>query len=238
MALYRNLILASVAALSVSACVTVPGTDQTLLGAGGIKKKLSFSDMDGVASAMKRESFDVRLIRYADDRPGSNMIPLGTDDVIYEYNNDQLTQGVDERLPGLVQSHFNFGVRNDHFYTVEMSLKHFRNYIQTGTFLTTRFGSYVSEVEVEMLVRDMNSNVMFRETYSSEFVNKRSAVDGRHPNEKQDRKMMLQTMNEAIKRIAYRTVWDVRNWHNGKYPKHIQAMTPVDSADGVYQESY
>ncbi len=239
MALYRNLIMASVAALSVSACmVTVPGTDQTLLGPGGIKKQLTFSDMSGITSAMKNEPFDVRLIRYADERPGSNMVPLGTDDIIYEYDNDQLTQGVDVRLPGLVQSHFNFGVRNDHFYTVEMSLKHFRNYIQTGTILTTRFGSYVSEVEIEMLVRDINSNVLFRDTYSSEFVTKRPPVDGRHPNEKQDRKKMLETMNEAVKRIAFRTVWDIRNWHHGKYPKHIQAITPVDSADGIYQESY
>ncbi len=239
MPLYRNFILASGIALTLSGClVTIPGTDQKLFGAGGFKKQLSFSDLRGVESAMKSEPFDIRLIRYSDERPASNMVELTTDDIIYEYNNDDLTQGVDVRLPGLVQSHFNFGVRNDRFYTVEMTLKHFRNYIQTGTFLTTRFGSYVSEIEVEMLVRDMNSNVLFRDTYPSEYVIKRPAVDGRHPGEKHDRKMMLKTMNEAVKRVSYRTVWDVRNWHHGKYPKHIEARTPVDSADGIYQESY
>lgn len=236
MARYYQWVLMSTLAMGVSGCgLVVPGHDQVTLRGEGIKKQRAFANMDGVYEAMKDEPFDVRLVRYADGRLASNEVPLTIDEIIYEYNNDNLLQGVNVRLPGLMQSHFAFGVRNEQYYTVEMKLKHLRNYIRTGTMLTTRFGSYVSEVEVDMLVRDMDSTVLLNETYASEFVTKRDPVGGRHPSKDQDRKAMRTNLDEALKRIAYRTVWDVRNKHYELNPTQSARMAP-DTADASLEE--
>ena len=86
-----------------------------------------------------------------------------------------------------------------------------------------------------MQVRDKDSKVLFSKTYASNFVIKRNASKGGHPSAAQDKKMMLKALDETVKRISYRTVWDIRNWDHGKF---VKSAADGDPKDGIYKESY
>ena len=106
-----------------------------------------------------------------------------------------------------------FGPQKPTQYYAELILKDARVYITHGNMLAGRWGQYHVELEMDAVVRDRASNVMFRAPMKVDHKRKRHSVDGRHPSTKVDRRRVMKVLDEAFQVLGLDLAWNVRRAH-------------------------
>ena len=152
--------------------------------------------------------YTVKTILLEDERYPQSFTPEQADDVIYEYNPDELLDGVQYRLPVLFDKHFpgNRNLRDAdsvRLYYAEIEVNHLRTMIRTATFDTpSHFGRYVAELEVTVTIRLPDSTTLVRKSYSDREEIRRLSYSGRSPSAEMDRRRLYTMVEELVAKMA------------------------------------
>jgi hypothetical protein len=203
--MYKNLMMIG--------CAVVLGSCS---GAWGPKPTILTSDVwnDRYHDAKIAESdFMLEVIRFTDNRRPRQWAPDVGQDVIYEYNPDDLLSGVNYRFPVLLEKHFGITEAQRLVYLVEIELKALRTVIRTGGLRSGRWGEYDVDLEADVLVRRPDSSILMQETYDVRLDRTRRSTTGRSPSSELDKQRMFDLTEAAIRKVAQQTAWKVRNLH-------------------------
>lgn len=159
---------------------------------------------------LAKSDFSVELVRFEDTRRPRNTQPLPSDNVIYEYEPDELLQGVTYKIPVLMSKYLSFRPQAAKNYRAEVELEALRTRIVTGNLLSGNFGRYAVEMEARVLVRRPDSTVVIHRPYKLELEEKRQTFNGRNPTKEMDRARMYDLTEDAFRRLSEDIAWDLR----------------------------
>ena len=188
---------------------------------------LIYRDTGAKIGALKRSNFTIDLIRFTDARIPENFENMVSDEVIYEYVPDKIMHGVGSYLAPTINHYLKYGKRKENIYKMEVELKRVRTFIRTGDFLSGPFGKYVAALEGDVVIRDEDSKVIMQTSIQVVNEEKRKAIDGSHPNMKQDRKAMMIAVRNGAKTFALKSAWGLRK-NLGERGKYFDHSTPND----------
>lgn len=157
-----------------------------------------------------KSDFSVELVRFEDARRPRTTVPMPRDDVMYEYEPDELLQGVTYKVPVLVNKHLAYKAKMPKHYLVEIEMTGLRTRIVTGTLLSGNFGRYLVELEADVLARRPDSQVIIQRPYTLALEEKRQSFNGRHPTKEMDRARMYDLAEDAFRRLSEDVAWDLR----------------------------
>jgi hypothetical protein len=157
--------------------------------------------------------FMLEVIRFTDARRPRQWAPDVGQDVIYEYNPDELLSGVNYRFPVLLEKHFGITQAQRLVYLVEVELKELRTAIRTGGIRSGQWGEYDVKLEADVLVRRPDSSILMQETYDVRLDRTRRSKIGRSPAADLDKQRMFDLTEAAIRKVAQQTAWKVRGLH-------------------------
>lgn len=160
---------------------------------------------------LARSDFSLEVARLTDSRrPRSTAFEV-PDQIIYEYEPDNLIQGLVFRGPVLLNKYLTYRPRTAKHYFVEVDVKRLDTYIATGKLLFGgRDGRYIATMEFEALVRRADSQIALRRTYRIENKMPRVSHNGRHPSKELDRAAMYDLVEDGFRKFAEQLAWDVR----------------------------
>ncbi|MCP5405443.1 MAG: hypothetical protein H6922_04385 [Pseudomonadaceae bacterium] len=159
-----------------------------------------------------KSDFSVELVRFEDVRRPRSTVPHPRDTVIYEYQPDELLQGIAYKAPVLLSKHMEYKTPAEKNYKVEVELEKLRTYIATGTILTGHFGQYTVELEARVLARRPDSQVVVYRPYTLTLTEKRNSFNARNPTKEMDRARMYDLSEDAFRRLSEDVMWDLRQF--------------------------
>ena len=163
---------------------------------------------------LRENEFRMEVIRITDMRRVRDRLPDNSENVIYEYDMDELLSGVRYRLPVLFEKHFNFNNNApEPVYRVELELKKLRADIKTGTLKHGPFGYYENDFEAFYIVRRPDSSVLVQGVVDFRNDRTRKSKTGRDPSIELDKQRMFDLVEAGIRKAAQRITWKVRLAH-------------------------
>ena len=202
--MYKYVLLISV--LVLSACASK--------GSDGLNVNHKVWDNRYHNKRIAQNNFDLEIIRFTDARLPAGRVPLENPRVIYEYDPEDLLNGVNYRIPVLLDKNFDLTNVPEPIYKVEVDLLKLRTYISTGGLWEGKHGKYNIELETLITVREPNSAIIFQENYDIDLTDKRYAGNARSPSAKYDQQSMFNLTEAAIRQIAQKVAWRMRAAHN------------------------
>lgn len=163
---------------------------------------------------LAQDNFSIDLVRFEDVRNPRSLVDDPNDDIIYEYNPDQLVNGVKYRFPVVLQKHMMFGERKEKRYMVEFELEVLKTVIKTGKLYSGPYGSFLIEIKGNAIARRPDSTVIMNEPVQVILDKRRESHNGRNPSAELDRKRMYELFDEATRHLARDIAWRVRWVHN------------------------
>lgn len=182
--------------------------------------------------------FSVELVRFEDARYPRSTAFTAPDEIIYEYEPDELMQGVTYRVPVLMNKYLTYRPKMDKHYRVEMELMTLQTRIATGDFKAGHFGRYKANIEARMIVRRPDSRVVLNRVYRLTYDQPRDSFNGRSPSKEMDRGRMYDITEGLFRRLSEETAWDIRRfdakfWH----PEREQVMVPTQKNEVKFYPS-
>lgn len=160
---------------------------------------------------LARSDFSVEIVRFEDSRRPRSTAFRSPDQVIYEYEPDELMQGVKYRMPVLMNKYFAYRSKAAKHYLAEVELLYLKPMIITGTFWEGRdMGRYSVDVEVRVLVRRPDSQVAVFRTEKIHLEQPRETYNGRDPSKEMDRARVYDLIEDAIRKLSETIAWNVR----------------------------
>ena len=156
--------------------------------------------------------FSVELVRFEDARYPRSTAFTAPDELLYEYEPDELMQGVSYRVPVLMNKYLAYRPKMPKHYKVEMELLTLQTRIIGGDWKSGRFGRYWTKMEAKMIVRRPDSKVILQRIYRLEDEQKRETFNGRSPTKEMDRGRMYDLTEAMIRRMSEETAWDIRRF--------------------------
>lgn len=157
-----------------------------------------------------RSDFSVALNQFEDKRTPRSLMAQQPKGIIYQYDPDDLVQGVTYRLPVLLETYLTYRPRKDKHYQVDVAVTELQTFIKTGSFLDGRFGRYAVRLELAVVVRRPDSRVVLARHYRQRLEAPRKSYDGRNPTAETDRAAMFDLVDMAMRRTADNIGWDIR----------------------------
>lgn len=157
-----------------------------------------------------RSDFSVELVHFVDDRLPRSTALSAKDAVIYDYDPDQLLQGVTAKGPILINKYLAWRPKVAKHYRVEVELHRLHTRILTGTIISGNFGRYSAELEAHVVARRPDSQVVINRTYSLEAEQKRQTFNGRSPSVEMDRAREYDIAEDLFRKLAENIAWDLR----------------------------
>jgi hypothetical protein len=157
-----------------------------------------------------RSDFSVELNQFADQRTSRSLLAQQPKGIIYQYDPDDLLQGVTYRLPVLLETYLTYRPRKMRHYHVDVAVTELQTYIKTGNIFDGRFGRYAVRLELAVVVRRPDSRVVLARSYRQRLEATRSSYDGRNPTLETDRAAMFDLVDTAMRKTAENIGWDIR----------------------------
>lgn len=157
-----------------------------------------------------RSDFSVALNQFSDKRSLRSLMAQQPKGIMYQYDPDDLLQGVTYRLPALLETYLTYRPRKAKHYQVEAAVTELQAYIKTGSLLDGRFGRYAVRLELAVVVRRPDSRVVLARHYRQRLEGPRKSYDGRNPSVETDRATMLDLVDAAMRKTAENIGWDIR----------------------------
>lgn len=168
--------------------------------------------------------FSVELVRFEDARYPRSTAFTAPDELLYEYEPDELMQGISYRVPVLMNKYLAYRPKMPKHYKVEMELLTFQTRIIGGTWKNGKFGRYWTRMEAKMVVRRPDSKVVLNRIYRLEDEQKRESFNGRNPTKEMDRGRMYDMAEAQIRRMAEETAWDIRRFDARRWNPEREAQ--------------
>ena len=189
---------------------------------------------------LTRSDFSVEIVRFTDSRRPRSMELQSDDQMIYQYDPDNLMGGVSYQVPAILGKYLSYRPKQPKHYKVEIDLKRLETVIKTGTLLSGSWGRYSVDAEVIATVRRPDSSVVFIRTYRYDPKQARKDHSGRGPTKERDRARMYDLTESVLREAAEDIGWDIRqrdarHW-KVEQPQSIPArlnQPPVDRATGT-----
>lgn len=159
---------------------------------------------------LSRSDFSVEIVRFTDNRRPRSMEMLSDDQLIYQYDPDQLLGGVSYQVPGILGKFLSYRPKQPKHYKVEVDLKRLETVIKTGTLRSGSWGRYSVAMDVQVTVRRPDSSVVFIRTYRYTPTQRRDDYDGRGPSKERDRARMYDLVEASLREAAEDIGWDIR----------------------------
>ena len=157
-----------------------------------------------------RSDFSVELNQFTDQRTPRSLQAQQPKGIIYQYDPDDLLQGVTYRLPVLLETYLTYRPRKAKHYQVDVAVTELQTYIKTGNIFDGRFGRYAVRLELAVVVRRPDSRVVLARSYRQRMETTRSSYDGRNPTVETDRAAMFDLVDMAMRKTAENIGWDIR----------------------------
>lgn len=184
---------------------------------------------DSRVKKLLESPFRLQVVNFVDGRRPSNMAPMTDSDILYEYDPNDLMNGVQYRLPVMFERQFARSSGNvEPTYMVELELRELRTSINTGGLKSGRFGRYDVALEVAITVRRQDSYVLLEKTYPVELDKVRRSQDGRGPSAEADRQRLIKLVDDATGRIAQQVGWHMREAHRDQVERFDQLRRDAD----------
>ncbi len=162
------------------------------------------------------EKFALQMGSFTDARTPRARETSVSQDVLYEYDADQLLSSVKYRMPKLLEKHFNAESDVTPFYTTEIHLKDLRQFIKAGGVFTGGFGEYVAKMKLYTIVRNTDESVLWEGETDVEVSANRTSYKGRAPGSQLDRQKMFDVTERAIRLASQRITRKVLGAHNAQ----------------------
>jgi hypothetical protein len=244
-----------VLALSLSGCVDiimdtdwlVPNNEQVYPPYEG----MGFTDRAPTEreQLISKSDFSVELVRFEDARRPRSTGITARDTIVYDYDPDTLLQSVTYKMPVLITKHLSYKPKLPKNYLAEVDLTTLHARIVTGDVFSGKMGRYTVHLEADVLVRRPDSFVAINKPYAIDRIGKRQTFNGRPPSEEMDRARQYDLVEDAIRSLAERIAWDlrqndVRRWNVDKTvkpsvnirPTHPKLVKPEASTAPVMDE--
>jgi hypothetical protein len=158
-----------------------------------------------------RSDFSVEIVRFVDNRNPRVEATDPYDNTIYDYDPDNLMQGVTARAPVLFNKYLAYRPRMAKHYRVEIELTRLKTRIRPGSLWDGQFGRYTVELEARVIARRSDSSVAFNRPYSIELERRRTTFNGRSPSSAMDRNRMYDLTEDAIRQMSEAIGWQLRS---------------------------
>ena len=227
----KTLYTALLGSMILSGCVqTIPaGTEVSDI----TTENAYYNDLDSLETTLKNEVFTLDLIDITDDRNPSSFANEVNDRVIHEYRPEKITMGLMPYLRAMLHKTLQFNKEQETVYLAEYTLKDLHTQILTGDFWSGKFGYFNTNITVDVIIRYKTSKVLLQKTITTSGRAERRVAKGRQPLMNADRKMMLETLNTALKKVALISGLELRQELNGTR-KHYDPLKKQE-IDKVYQ---
>lgn len=174
---------------------------------------------------LERETFKLNLIRVTDLRAPDSRAPLEEDYVIYDYQPGKLLSGLTDYIKSSMNKHMARGSADSQQLFLEVDVKKFQTSIEHMWF--NRYGKYVVDIEMDVLVRDAKSRVLLRETVAERKDVKRYSYKGEMPTVKRDEREIKKVVKMVMDELTIDTGWMVHKAFN-KQRKYYHPMRAED----------
>ncbi|PIZ31900.1 MAG: hypothetical protein COY40_00820 [Alphaproteobacteria bacterium CG_4_10_14_0_8_um_filter_53_9] len=204
------LILATLSTLGLSACsgsIYKPAVYPPYEGAGFTDRLPTEKER-----ILSRKDFSIEVASVKDDRRPRSDAMDATDTIIYEYEPNDLLQGVTYRAPVLINKYLTYGPKKTKHYLADIKMHKMKAQIISGTFLKGGHnGQYRVILEGEIQARRAESSlIVLNQPFAYELVQARRSFDGRHPSAEMDRARTYDLMEDAFRKLAERIAWQIR----------------------------
>lgn len=189
------------------------GTWEVLKPAAYVPESTGLYDVDRLTDREKvlfRSDFSVELNQFTDKRTPRSLMAQQPKGIIYQYEPDDLVQGVTYRLPTLLETYLTYRPRKAKHYQVDVAVTELQTYIKTGNIFDGRFGRYAVRLELAVVVRRPDSRVVLARSYRQRLEAPRKSYDGRNPTLETDRAAMFDLVDMAMRKTAENIGWDIR----------------------------
>jgi hypothetical protein len=159
---------------------------------------------------LARADFSVEMVRFADARRPRSTALATPEGNIYDYEPDELLQGVTYKVPVLVNKYLAWRPKTEKHYRVEMELEQLHARIISGNLWSGNMGRYATDVEARVMVRRPDSQVVLNKVYTAVLEQKRPTFNGRNPSKEMDRARVYDLVEDAFRAIAEDIAWDIR----------------------------
>lgn len=200
----------------------------------------TFRDPTEKELLLARSDFSVEIVRFTDNRRPRSMELASNDQMIYQYDPDNLLGSVSYNVPAILGKYLSYRPKMAKHYKVELDVKHLTTVIKTGTLLSGSWGRYSVDMEIAMTARRPDSTVVARRTFRYSEEQRRQDYNGRGPTKERDRARMYDLTETMLRKAAEDIGWEIRQrdariW-KVEQPQTIPTrlnLPPVDRASGT-----
>ena len=183
--------------------------NKTALSPLRLDESVSRNDL-AKARSLAKMPYSFELVRFHDRRTPQERSSMVEEGVIYEYTPDQLMRGVESYMGSSLKRFLTFGPQKEEVFKMEYELRRLRTYIGSGSFVSGMFGKYRAIMEVDVIARDEDSRVIFKDTVKLEADESRRSDAGRHPSAQKDSQEMEGLIRRLTRKLAIHSAWKVR----------------------------
>lgn len=184
---------------------------------------------------LARSDFSMELVRFTDSRRPQSTALATPEGNIYDYEPDELLQGVTYKVPVLVNKYMAWRPKVAKHYRVEMELEQLHARIISGNLWSGNFGRYLADVQTRVMVRRPDSQVVVNKIYTITLEQKRPTFNGRNPSKEMDRARVYDLVEDSFRQIAEDIAWDVRQ-HDARTWKVDNNVKPVGNLRPVQRK--
>jgi hypothetical protein len=195
----------------------------------------------GRERAIAASDFSVELVRFTDARRARSLEAETPDQLIHQYDPDELMQGLNYRVPNILERYLAYKPRMQKNYKVEVTLTKLLTLVKTGTMWSGSWGRYSVDMELQVIARRDDSTVVMQRTYSLHDEQARSSNLGRGPSKERDRARMYDLTESMMRKICEQIGWDLRQrdarvWTMDRPAPAFAPKFGLDQANGGMQD--
>lgn len=160
--------------------------------------------------AIAASNFSMELVKFTDARRPRSLEAETPDQIIHQYDPDQLLQGLKFRIPNIMERYLAYKPHQPKNYKLEVELVRLRTLVKTGTLWSGSWGRYSVDMELRVIARRDDSTVVMQRTYHLAEEQPRQSHLGRGPSKERDRARMYDLTESMLRKICEQIGWDLR----------------------------
>lgn len=164
-----------------------------------------------------KDTFKLNIVSVVDTRTPEFLSPLEDESIIYDYDPADLLNGLESYVGSVMNRHTARGSDKSTQLYMEVGIHKFKTTVEHMWF--NRYGKYVADIELDVLVRDDKSRVIYKDRIEMRRDMNRYSYKSAFPSDKQDRREMKALVKNVMDGLTVDLGWDLRQAFK-KYRKY------------------